>query len=130
MTRILIVEDHPDMRKLLSLELELMGFEAIMARGGNEGIEKAISEKPHLILLDILMPDIDGREAARILRANPVTKDVLIIAETALSYQKDLNSCLQAGCDDYLVKPFTYTDLERKIRKLIESVAGQQTLRD
>jgi CheY-like chemotaxis protein len=125
MKRILVVEDHPDMRKLLTLELELMGFEAIVARDGKEGIEKAISEKPHLVLLDILMPDMDGRDAARILRATPATKDIPIIAETALSYQKDLNSCLQAGCNDYLVKPFTYKDLEKKLNGLICRTAEQ-----
>ena len=96
-----------------------MGFEAIVARDGKEGIEKAISEQPHLVLLDILMPDMDGRDAARILRATPATKHIPIIAETALCYQKDLNSCLQAGCDDYLVKPFTYKDLEKKLNGLI-----------
>jgi CheY-like chemotaxis protein len=119
MKRILVVEDHPDMRQLLSLELELMGFEPITARGGKEAIETAISEKPDLVLLDICMPGMDGREAARLLRAMPATKDVLIIAETALCYQKDLNSCLQAGCNDYLVKPFTYKDLEEKLRAFI-----------
>jgi CheY-like chemotaxis protein len=119
MKKVLVVEDHPDMRKLLSLELELMGFEPITAQSGKEGIEKAISEKPHLVLLDILMPDMDGRDAVRILRANPETKDIPIVAETALSHQRELNSCLQAGCNDYLVKPFTYKDLEEKIRGFI-----------
>ncbi len=107
MKKILIIEDHPDMRKLLSLEVELMGFTPITAGGGKEGIEKALSERPHLVPLDICMPDLDGRDAARILRANPKTKDIPIVAETALSNQRDSNSCLQAGCDDYLVKPFT-----------------------
>ena len=116
---ILVVEDHPDMRKLLSLELELMGFKPITARGGKEGVEKALSEKPHLVLLDICMPDMDGRDAARILRADPKTKDIPIVAETALSNQRDLNSCLQAGCDDYLVKPFTYKELEKKLHAFI-----------
>lgn len=102
-----------------------MGFEVIMARDGREGIEKAISEKPHLVLLDILMPDMDGRDAARILRATPATKDIPIIAETALSYQNDLNSCLQAGCNDYLVKPFTYKDLQKKLHGLISRTAEQ-----
>ena len=119
MKKVLVVEDHPDMRKLLSLELELMGFEPITARGGKEGVEKALSEKPHLVLLDICMPDMDGRDVARILRARPETKDIPIVAETALSNQRDLNSCLQAGCDDCLVKPFTYKDLEEKLHALI-----------
>ena len=119
MKKVLIVEDNPDMRKLLSLELELMGFEPITAGGGKEGIEKAISEKPHLVLLDISMPDMDGRDTARILRGNPETKDIPIVAETALSGRRDLNSCLHAGCNDYLVKPFSYKDLEEKLHVFV-----------
>jgi CheY-like chemotaxis protein len=119
MKKILIVEDHPDMRHLLSLELSVMGFEPITAENGREGVEKAISEKPDLVLLDVMMPEMDGWDAARILRANPETKDIPIVAETALSDQRDLNSCLQAGCNDYLVKPFTYKDLQQKLRAFI-----------
>ncbi len=96
-----------------------MGFKPIAAGGGKEGIEKAVSEKPHLILLDICMPDLDGRDTARILRGNPDTKDIPIVAETALSNQRDLDSCLKAGCNDYLVKPFTYKDLEEKIQRFV-----------
>lgn len=116
MKKVLIIEDHPDMRQLLSLEIQLMGFEAITAENGREGVEKAISEKPDLVLLDIMMPYMDGCEAARIIRANPQTKDIPLIAETALFRQIDLNTCLQAGCNDYIVKPFTHKDLEEKLR--------------
>jgi DNA-binding response OmpR family regulator len=119
MKKVLIVEDHPDMRKPLSIELEVMGFEPITAGGAKEGIEKAISEKPNLVLLDIFMPDMDGRDAARILRASPETKDIPIVAETALFSRRDLTSCLNAGCNDYLVKPFTFKDLEAKLRAFI-----------
>jgi two-component system, cell cycle response regulator DivK len=119
MKKILIVEDHPHMRRLLMLELSLMGFEIITANNGREGVEKALAERPDLILLDFMLPEMDGWEAARSLRACPETKDIPIVAETALFRQPDLNSCLQAGCDDYLVKPFTYKDLEKKLRALI-----------
>jgi CheY-like chemotaxis protein len=119
MKKVLIVEDHPDMRMLLSLELEHMGFEPITAENGKEGVERALSEKPDLVLLDILMPVMDGLETVRTLRGNLATKDIPILAETALSRQADLNSCLQAGCNDYLVKPFTYRDLEEKLRSFI-----------
>jgi CheY-like chemotaxis protein len=117
--KILIVEDHPDTRRLLSLELAVMGFEPITAENGREGVEKAVSERPDLVLLDVMMPEMDGWNAARILRANPQTKDIPILAETALSDGKDLNTCLQAGCNDYLVKPFTYDELQRKIHAFI-----------
>jgi CheY-like chemotaxis protein len=118
MKKILIVEDDPDMREVLSTELQLMGFEPITAQNGKEGVEKAFSEKPHLIVLDILMPETDGRQAAQILRANPQTKDIPILAATVLFTDSDVQSCLQAGCSDYVVKPFTYTLLEEKVRAL------------
>src|SRR5512144_2329507 len=121
MKKVLVVEDNADMRKLLTLELELMGFEPIPASGGKEGVQKAISEKPDLVLLDILMPDMDGRDTARTLRSNPETKNIPIVAETALSSQVDLNSCLSAGCNDYLVKPFSYNALEDMLRVFISS---------
>ncbi len=119
MKKVLVVEDNPQLRKLLIMELELMGYEPIAAGGGKEGIEKAISEKPQVVLLDILMPDLDGREVARTLRTNPETKDIPIVAETALSNDRDLASCLRAGCNDYLVKPFSYKDLEEKLHAFI-----------
>ena len=119
MKKVLIVEDHPDMRMLLRLELERMGFESITAENGKEGVARALSEKPDLVLLDILMPVMDGLETVRTLRANSATKDIPILAATALSGQTDLNRCLQAGCNDYLVKPFTYRDLEKKLRSFI-----------
>jgi CheY-like chemotaxis protein len=119
MKKVLVVEDNPDMRKLLSVELALMGFEPITGGGGKEGILKAISEKPDLVLLDISMPDMDGRDVARILRRNPETKDIPIIAETALSDRRELKSCVDAGCNDYLVKPFSYKDLEEKLHVFI-----------
>jgi CheY-like chemotaxis protein len=114
--KILIIEDHANMRQILSTQLSLMGFEPIVAQDGAEGIRKAVAEKPDLVLLDMMMQELDGRETARMLRAHPETKNIPIVAATALFRQPDLNSCLQAGCNDYLVKPFTFTDLEKKVR--------------
>jgi CheY-like chemotaxis protein len=114
--RVLIVEDHANMRRLLSTQLSLMGFEPITAEDGTEGVRKAIAEKPDLVLLDIMMQKMDGCETAKRLRAHPATKNIPIVAATALFRQRELNSCLQAGCDDYLVKPFTSEDLEKKLR--------------
>ena len=71
MQKVLIIEDHADMRELLSWQIELMGFMPILAKHGKEGIEKAIAEKPELILMDIMMPGMDGWEAARAVRASP-----------------------------------------------------------
>jgi two-component system cell cycle response regulator DivK len=124
MKKVLIVEDHADMRELLTWQIELMGFVPIPAKHGKEGVAKAITEKPQLILLDIMMPGMDGWEAARVLRANPETKDIPILAATALFRDSDLKSCLAAGCNGYIVKPFTFQELQGKVREFIPPING------
>ena len=119
MKKVLIVEDHADMRELLIWQIELMGFAAVSAKHGKEAVEKAISEKPNLILMDIMMPSMDGWEAARTLRAQTETKEIPILAATALFRDSDLKSCLEAGCNGYIVKPFTFQELQAKVRELL-----------
>jgi two-component system, cell cycle response regulator DivK len=123
--KVLIVEDHPDMRDLLGLIVERPGYVPVVAREGEEGVEKAIAEKPNLILLDMVMPKMDGREVARRLRANPETKEIPILATTALFRSQDLNACLLAGCNGYIVKPFGVGDLQAKIRELLMGTGPQ-----
>jgi two-component system, cell cycle response regulator DivK len=121
MKKVLIVEDHADMRELLTWQIELMGLLPIAAKHGREGVEKAISEQPDLILMDIMMPGMDGWAAARELRANPETQKIPILAATALFRDSDLRSCLDAGCNAYIVKPFTFQELQGKVREFIAS---------
>jgi two-component system, cell cycle response regulator DivK len=121
MKKVLIVEDHADMRELLTWQIELMGLLPIPAKHGKEGVEKAIAEQPDLILMDIMMPGMDGWAAARELRANPETKNIPILAATALFRDSDLKSCLDAGCNAYIVKPFTFQELQGKVREFIAS---------
>jgi CheY-like chemotaxis protein len=116
MKKILIVEDHPDLRKALRIQIELMGFAGITAENGKDGIETAIAERPDLIMMDFSMPEMDGLEATRILRAGTETKEIAIIAVTAMS---DIQSCIEAGCNDYVVKPFPIEELRKKIHALI-----------
>lgn len=117
MKKILVVEDHADMRELLAWQIELMGFVPITARLAKEGIEKAVAERPDLILMDVMMPEMDGREAVRQLRARPETRDIPILAATALFRATDLKSCFDAGCNGVIVKPFTYQELQVKVRE-------------
>jgi len=119
MKTILIVEDHADMRELLTSEVKLMGYSPVAVETGKQALEKAVSEQPDLILLDIMMPLIDGRETARALRNNPQTKGISILAATALFCDSDLQSCLDAGCNEFIVKPFTFKELKAKICELI-----------
>jgi CheY-like chemotaxis protein len=94
-------------------------FRSRPASNGEEDIEKAIAEKPTLILLDMIMRVMDGLEVARTRRANPETKEIPILATTALSRPDDLNACLEAGFNAYVVKPFGLRDLQRKIREML-----------
>ncbi len=112
----LIVEDISDMLTLLTTQMEQLGFAVISARNGKEGVEKAIEEKPHVILMDIMMPGMDGQTATRTIRSNPQTKDIPILAITVLFTYSDLKACIDAGCNDSLVKPFTTQALKEKIQ--------------
>jgi DNA-binding response OmpR family regulator len=120
--KVLIIEDHGDMRELLTWQIELMGFSPISAKRGAEGVEKALSERPMLIIMDIMMPGMDGWQTTREIRAHAALKDVPILAATAMFRDTDLKHCLDAGCNDYIVKPFTFQELQGKIRNLIPSV--------
>jgi CheY-like chemotaxis protein len=119
LAKVLIVENHADMREILVRIIELMGFTAITSKNGQEGVEKALAEKPNLILMDIMMPEISGWEATQMLRGHPETKHVPILASTALFRPSDLQRCIDAGCNDYIVKPFTAKDLRKRIQALI-----------
>jgi two-component system, cell cycle response regulator DivK len=123
MSKVLLVEDNPDIRSLLLVQIKWMGFTPITASTGKEALEIATSEKPDLILMDFLMPGMDGWEATRMLRSNPETKDIPILATTALSRPADLKSCIDAGCNDYIVKPFSVLDLQKKISELLVGAA-------
>ena len=121
MKKALIVEDHPDLLNILTLKLEMLGFAVISANNGKQGIAKAIEENPDLILMDIRMPVMDGREATRIIRSNPKTQDIPILASTVLFRESELSSCIEAGCNDYITKPFTLEQLQEKILDFIPS---------
>ena len=117
MKRVLVIEDHPDSLDVLSWQLEMLGFTVISTNNGREGVEKAIKEIPDLILMDMKMPGMDGREATRKIRNNPETKDTLIMATTVFYKGSDLRSCMEAGCTDYILKPFTFEELREKIQE-------------
>ena len=103
------------MLELLNWQLSLLGFSVITANNGRDGVMKAIEEKPHLIIMDILMPGMDGLEATRLIRSNPKTQETPILAATVLFRESDLQSCIEAGCNDIILKPFTYQELKGKL---------------
>ncbi len=117
MNKVLVVEDNPDMLQLLAWQVERLGFLVIRAKNGQEGVEKAVKERPILIFMDIMMPGMDGREATRSLRSKPETREIPIVAATVLFRDSDLRSCMEAGCNDCLVKPFTFEQLLGKLQQ-------------
>jgi DNA-binding response OmpR family regulator len=103
--KILMVDDDVDTLRLVGLMLERQGYATCAAVDGTQGLSLAESEIPDLILLDVMMPDIDGYEVARRLRANPITADIPIIMFTAKSQVDDKVVGFEAGADAYLTKP-------------------------
>jgi two-component system, cell cycle response regulator DivK len=123
--KILVVEDNEAVRDLLALILERLGYVPVLASHGKEGLEKAIAEKPNLIIMDMMMPVMNGWEVARALRANPDTKNIPILAITAVFRPQELKTCLEAGCNGYIIKPFSILNLQRKIRKLLAAPSAK-----
>ena len=117
--RILIVEDNELNLDMLSRRLTRRKFEVLTAVDGIEGIKKAKTEKPDLILMDMSLPVLDGWEATRRLKANPETRHIPIIALTAHAMAEDRQKALAAGCDEYDTKP---VELRRLLRKISEQV--------
>ena len=119
MTKILLVEDNEDNRDMLSRRLERKGFTVALAVDGQEGVDKAKSESPDIILMDMSLPVMDGWEATRILKDDSATAQIPVIALTAHAMSSDREKAIEAGCDDYDTKPVDLQRLLDKITSLI-----------
>lgn len=121
MTKILLIEDNKEMRENTAEILELSNYEVLTASNGKEGIEKAKSELPHLIICDIMMPELDGYGVLRVLGKLPETAGIPFIFLTAKSEKEDFRKGMSMGADDYLTKPFDDVELldivELRLRK-------------
>ena len=122
--RILAVEDRPDLLDLLRQALEILGYEVMLATDGEEAVRMATASLPDLIVMDIVLPKMDGLEAASRIRKNPVTRSIPILAVTALAMPGDKDRCLASGCDDYIAKPFTVNELNAAITRLSNKEFG------
>ena len=117
--RILIVDDEPAIVRALSSILRARNFLVSTASGGVEGLEKARSERPDLILLDVLMSDINGYDVCRQLKSDRATKNVPVIMISANGGSKSVLKARTAGANDYIVKPFNLPTLLSKLRKFL-----------
>ena len=122
MRKILLVEDNEMNRDMLSRRLAKRGFEVVFAVTGQEAIEKALSELPNLILMDLSLPDVDGWEATRRIKAQEATAKIPVIALTAHAMAGDRERAIEAGADDYDTKPIELTRLLLKIESFLGSL--------
>jgi len=118
--KILVVDDEPDLVNTVQCRLKWHRCEVITASNGKEGLEKAISERPDLILLDLNMPVMNGHEMLKRLRNHPDAKNTPVIMLTALCEAQDIAAVSSYGIADYVTKPFDFTELMEKIANALE----------
>ena len=119
MPRILMVEDNEENRDALSRRLQRRGFEVLMAVDGKQGVEMAKAERPDLILMDMNMPELDGWEATRQIKADPATAALPVIGLTAHAMSGDRERAIAAGCTDYHTKPVEFPRLLGQIEAIL-----------
>jgi CheY-like chemotaxis protein len=117
--RILLIEDNDDNLTVYRTILEYVGFDVLEARDGEAGISEARNGHPDLILMDISIPKIDGFEATRILKADPATRSIPIIALTAHALEEDRKRAEECGCDGFLAKPIAPRRVVSEIRRYL-----------
>lgn len=135
MNKILVIDDDVAINELIKVNLELNGYNALQAYDGTTGFAIAKQELPDLIILDVMMPEVDGYTVAQRIRQNPTTEETPILMLTALSQLNDKVKGFNIGVDDYLVKPFEMEELQVRVkallkrsRKIPESMATKELL--
>jgi CheY-like chemotaxis protein len=121
MAKVLLIEDNEMNRDMLSRRLTKRGYSVVMAIDGQQGIDMAVSEKPDIILLDMSLPVVDGWDAAKQIKANPVSAGVPLVALTAHAMAADRERAMSAGCDDFDTKPVELPRLLGKMETLLKA---------
>jgi CheY-like chemotaxis protein len=119
MATILVVEDNEMNLDMLSRRLQKRGHHVLAATDGAAGVDMALADQPHLILMDMSLPVMDGWEATRRIKGNPATRHIPVIALTAHAVAGDREKCLEAGCDEYENKPVKFPQLIAKINTML-----------
>jgi len=116
---VLVVDDDPVIQKLLQVNFEMEGYSVITAGDGEEGLAKAQAEHPDAVVLDVMMPKMDGLEVARRLKSDPDTQGIPIILLSAKAQQADIQAGTATGAEEYLTKPFDPLELLQRVGELI-----------
>jgi two-component system, OmpR family, alkaline phosphatase synthesis response regulator PhoP len=119
--KILAVDDEPHIIRLVQINLERAGYEVVTASDGRAGLDKVAAERPDLIVMDVMMPHMDGFEALHHLKADPSTRDIPVIMLTAKAMDSDVYEGWRSGADCYLTKPFNPRELVDFIRRILKS---------
>jgi CheY-like chemotaxis protein len=126
MAKILIAEDERDIRDLVIFTLQFSGYEVIAAANGEEAVEKSRREKPDLVLMDVRMPRMTGYEACRALKQDGPTQNIPIVFLSAKGQEKEVQSGLQAGATDYILKPFSPAHLTKRIEEILARTTAEK----
>ena len=122
--RILVVDDEPRVREMIEFRLRLFGYEVLQAADGREALEVAIREQPDLVLLDVMMPELDGFQVCSRLKQEESTKDIPVVMLTAKAEAKDVTRAFNSGAVDYVVKPYDPVVLQQKVVQGLDAAAG------
>jgi CheY-like chemotaxis protein len=122
--RVLIVDDYPDAREMYSEYLQYSGFDVAEAQNGMEALQRAVDDKPDIILMDLSLPVMDGWEATRRLKADKRTASIPVVALTGHALAGISDGAKKAGCDAFVTKPCLPEDLVREIRKVLDELAS------
>lgn len=119
MTKILIAEDEPDIRDLVAFTLRFAGHEVVTASNGEEAVQSAIKELPDLIILDVRMPRMTGYDACRLIKSDPRLSAVPVIFLSAKGQESEIQDGMNAGAEEYLLKPFAPDQLTDRVRSIL-----------
>lgn len=125
MIKVLAIDDQYDNLAIIQMSLQLEGFEVITCDNGREGLEKAAVEAPEVILLDMMMPHMDGYEVYKHLKRNKTTKNIPVIMLTAIDQPEQMEKAKKLGMQDYITKPFDPLDLANRIRFFLDKSKKQ-----
>jgi len=125
--RILVVDDDARVREMIEFRLRLFGYEVIQAADGTEALDVATREKPNLVLLDVMMPELDGFQVCTRLKQNDATKDIPVVMLTAKAEAKDVTRAFNSGANDYVVKPYDPMVLQQKVVQNLRQTAGARS---
>lgn len=117
--KVLVIEDDENVRLIIGLALEKEGYEVLSVPGGEEALEKIVDFAPDLVILDIMMPAMDGWEVLNLLKSNPVTENIPVCILSAKDEVRDMMYAMQKGVADYITKPFTRKLLLERVAELI-----------